>query len=169
MISVIALHGDFANGRMFAWDIGIRNTENVRWRYPDWKRESRENLISILSCFPNLVLVGYSRGGDKIAKLSHQLSNIRGAVLYESPILPARNQIKPSGDFPVLWIENDEGMATKSRRKKKIMSRSKHLWALNRSMTCLTGVGKHVKVNPLGHGWDQALNQQILEWIERNT
>lgn len=156
-MTVIALHGDFSNAAILKRDIAISH-----WKYCNWKRD-----WFIGSKDLPLIFAGYSNGGNHISYISHTLPYLKAAILYESPILPARRQIEPAGKFPVLWIENNQGRGKKNRRTKKIMKRSKELWAKNHPMTTLEGIGRHVKTNPLGHGWDQNLNPQILDWINQ--
>ena len=155
---VIALHGDFANGRVFRRDTGIEE-----WEYPDWE-------FGPIEVYTPIVLVGYSRGGSEVGNLSHGLHDlIAGAVLYESPLLGID---EVAGNFPVLWIENDRGRRSRGGRFEREMQATLEAWmAGGRSVDTLWGRGRHVEPTfgwpPCRHGWDRSLNGKILDWISR--
>lgn len=115
----------------------------------------------------DLLLIGYSKGGDFIANLTHTrlLPRIKGAVLYEAPLFD--NRI-PKGDFPVFIAWNDRG-----RRRTKRGEREGHdtywKWAENHSCTVEWGVGKHLTLFPPSHCWDKNLNPLIKHWIDNKV
>lgn len=158
-MSVIALHGDFATGRILRRDVGV-----VDWQYPDWKRR-----VPYLPCEGGYVLVGYSRGGSQIGHLSQEWHRaIRAAVLYESPLL-GTDQVY--GDFPVLWVENTHGRRSQGGRFAREMDDTLAAWMRGgRRVDMLIGNGRHAELTwgwpPMRHGWDRDLNPKILSWIE---
>lgn len=110
-----------------------------------------------------VILVGYSFGGDLIARLTHRCSNVVGAVLYESPLL---EPMLPRGHFPVCMVWNDRG-----RRHWPASQRSCLAWDLpERIFVPMNGRGGHVRMTwrwPfVGHAWDQSLNGQVETFIQ---
>lgn len=163
-MKTIAFHGDFSSAENFKRDAGI-----PEWTYWDWKDYSIRSISNLLD--EPCVLVGYSRGGALIGQLSNFSENIIGAVLYESPIIPVKEMSNDfvSGDFPVLWIENDNGRRWQSNRFYREMEDSKLKWSVGRELSWVTGSGRHTKFvwgwPPIGHGWDQGLNVLIKNWL----
>lgn len=161
----IALHGDFASGAILRRDTGIES-----WEYPNWKRDRTVPIPREPYC-----LVGYSSGGSRIGHLSIEtVFQPVCAVLYESPLL-GRDDV---GDtFPVLWIRNDRGRGRAGlfkRRHEREMASTLAAWkAGGRYVEELDGTGRHFETTndwpPLRHGWDRALNERILSWIEEMT
>lgn len=158
--TVIALHGDWMDGKKLRRDMG-----DPEWcdLYPEWKKGDFWQFVDWLSAFTCVILIGYSRGGSEIATLTHYLNNIAGVVLYESPMLAVN---RPRGGFPVMWIQNN-----KSRyRGTEEMMDTRDQWVRQcKDFTAKQGSGRHIKWFPMGHAWDQSLNVEIAEWIERIT
>jgi hypothetical protein len=92
------------------------------------------------------------------------LTNIAAAVLYESPLLEID---KPAGLFPVLWIRNDY-WAFPSRERE--FSATLAAWQEGHEVEERKGKGRHARLvwgwPPIGHAWDQSLNQSIGSWIK---
>ncbi len=147
---VVAFHGDFATPSMLRRDMGVDWVD----RYWDYKCDEVDSLRG----YEDLVLVAYSRGGATVGKLANTLNNIRAAVLYEAPLLDAKN---PAGEFPVLLIWNSLSL----RRFTSEAFRSHSEWALKHPVTQLRGRGFHIRLWPPGHGWDRKLNGEIRKWL----
>lgn len=162
---IIALHGQYATGRMLERDMGS----------PDWVdfyyQPKRMNYHSLSEWVGDLiwqsrepvVLIGYSLGGSLIANLSHDFTDgIKGAVLYEAPLLDS----EPTGEFPVLWIEN---MYASTPTREDEMADSCAAWEKGRETQVLFGEGRHIRWVwgwPMwGHAWDRKLNPLIVDWI----
>ena len=160
-MNVFALHGGYLSAKALRRDSG-----DPVWILDYLESRDIKELTNQLQNVPDLVLVGYSEGGDIIADLSFTLPNIKGAILYEAAIL---DPFFPAGDFPVLWIRNDY---TTLRYREEIFLESKHSWQKNHPMETMTGKGRHIKFSPrwpfFAHGWDQSLNVRINNWINRN-
>lgn len=155
-MKVVAFHGEFASAKMLREDIG-----NAHWidQYIDGHNISK--ILTHLFKDEPLILVGYSLGGSVIGTLTHHLPNIKGAVLYEAPLLDV-SYVK--GTFPVLWITN----RVLFFRKRKLQQ-SKEAWQKNHPITELRGKGLHIRVEPkkppIRHNWNQQLNPLIQTWI----
>jgi hypothetical protein len=158
MMKTYAFHGDFASATDLQQDMG-----DPPWvdAYVDY----RSDFASDIAQQDAACLVGYSRGGSIIGRLSLSLTNIVGAVLYESPLF---NVDEPGGDFPVLIIWNRHSRRRRSIEAWDALQRWK---ASGRSVTMLEGAGTHIKLvgRPstlfLGHGWDVSLNDKIGTWV----
>ena len=175
MFPTIAFHGDFARPEHLQEDAGDPPWVDLYETYDDtngYRNIATAGLVKRLKRFEKVILVGYSRGGDLIAWLSHQLQNIVAAVLYESPVLSAR----PTGRFPVMMCWNEESIRKPKwwqllkNKRYEIAQNSINLWGHNRNSAELHGRGGHIKRvdrPPLnrGHGWDVGLNQRIGNWI----
>lgn len=154
--TVIALHGDGANGALLARDMG----------YPPWVDHywnGDDGLLEFVRSCESVVIVGYSRGTQLAGRLSLKTNNIIGCILYE-PMLKGMDST--GGIFPVLWIENDRG-----RKEWKEMKRAKEVWARTHPMTEKEGKGRHWSIRlwrfPFrGHEWDQSLNAYCFNWIK---
>jgi pimeloyl-ACP methyl ester carboxylesterase len=168
MSHIIALHGDFATAEMLRNDVGdLRNSIDFFFDARGWKRfyyriDRLAGLIAELDEPP--ILIGYSRGGSAIALLSEYI-DIRAAVVYESPVIDSEGV---GGSFPVLQIWNDAGarFGENARRRGQAII-AEQIWSASHPVTMLIGKGLHVKRNPIGHGWDTILNQQIRDWIKK--
>ena len=173
-VSVVAFHGDFANGEMLREDMG--DPDWVDW-YVDHQGRGRrdlpdEEIIEELPSGP-LVCVGYSDGGDTVARLSTLIpERFVAAVVYEAPVVsvPA-----PGGDFPVLSLWNYGSRKAQS----ELADEAVRKWAYGRrDFSIHFGKGRHTKWvwrNPwwlgrrLGHGWDLELNPYIHRWIREKA
>jgi len=120
-------------------------------------------LVELVTSLPEPpIMIGYSRGGSVIAKLS-ELVELRAAVLYESPVVDSEGV---GGSFPVLMIWNNEGVkCSRFPARRKQARRSEQLWAKSHPVTAIEGIGEHFTKRPPAHCWDQGLNQQIVDWI----
>jgi hypothetical protein len=158
-VATIAFHGDGATPEMLREDIG----EGLHVDY----FVDKYHAASFCREFPEVNLVGYSRGGGVIADLSCILPNIRSAVLYESP-LGAYN--KAMGSFPALIIWNKRGRKSKAIYRSAV-ERMEDAWVIGRHVDFLEGTGRHIRVDRsmrprLRHGWDRSLNPKISQWIK---
>lgn len=110
-----------------------------------------------------LILIGYSIGGSLIGHLSNRMSNIVGAVLYESALIGIDSV---AGSFPVLWIRN---RYKSTPRREREFADTRAAWRKNREFDEITGRGKHIYWRcgwpPFGHAWDQTLNRFIEQWL----
>jgi len=153
-----AFHGDFASASDLQQYMG-----DPPWvdAYVDY----RSDFAAGIAQQDAACLVGYSRGGAIIGNLSLSLTNIVGAVLYESPLFGVD---EPGGTFPVLIIWNGQSRKRRSIEAWDALQRWK---SGGRSVTMLEGSGRHTK--PVwrpstlfrGHGWDVSLNDQIGRWV----
>ena len=169
MPQIIALHGDFATPGMLKRDMGDFPLVADFFDARGWINfaSAMGRLVSLVKSLPEPpTVIGYSRGGSAIARLS-ELVELRSAVLYESPIVDSDGV---GGSFPVLMVWNDAG-AKYSRfpARRKQVRRSEQLWAKSHPVTPIEGVGKHFTKRPPAHCWDQNLNQQIVDWIGQLT
>lgn len=162
---IIALHGDFATPTMLERDMGdLAPLVDIFFDAKGWHNFdcAMGRLTSLVRSLPEPpIVIGYSRGGSAIARLS-ELVELRAAVLYESPVIDSEGV---GGIFPVLQIWNDCGAkygASKLRRGQAKIA--EQIWA-SHPVTQLQGVGRHMKVRPIGHGWDVGLNGKIREWL----
>lgn len=108
-------------------------------------------------------LVGYSAGGELVAKLTHCLANICGAVVYEAPL---REPLVPSGTFPVCMVWNSRG-----RLGWPAGQRAAQLWDdPARVFVPMQGTGGHVRLSwrpPfISHAWDQKLNAELAKFYD---
>jgi len=163
---IIALHGDFASPGMLKRDMGnVNPLDVVFFDGKGWINFSPAigRLITLVKSLPEPpVMIGYSRGGSVIAKLS-ELVELRAAVLYESPVVDSEGV---GGSFPVLMIWNNEGVkCSRFPARRKQARRSEQLWAKSHPVTAIEGIGEHFTKRPPAHCWDQGLNQQIVDWI----
>lgn len=161
MTFTIALHGDGGTGTMLSNDMG-----NPDWvdRFPNYHPDSLVVVENLIIDRGPVNLIGFSRGGSEIAKLTTNpniLPHIKSAVLYESPV---RDSSYVGGTFPVLMIWNTKG-ALLHRTRTAI--ESMRLWQLNHNVTLLIGQGRHIQTNPLGHDWDESLNPIIKAWLAK--
>lgn len=161
---IIALHGDFATPDMLMRDMGdLSPMVDCVFDGKGWLRfqAQYERLLRFVTAQrESPILIGYSRGGSVIAKLSGEIE-IAAAVLYESPIIDSDCV---GGDFPCLMIWNDKG--AKSGRRRDEAEQSEATWKASHPVTMLQGRGGHVKRRPVGHCWDTSLNQSIRNWLE---
>lgn len=137
---------------------------NPSWADIYFQGHDMESAKSICSAFGSVVLVGYSFGGSLIGHLSHVLTNITAAILYESPLLEIE---KPAGTFPVLWIQNDYWTFQFRQRE---FDETLAAWKQSHHVAEMTGRGRHARLAwgwpPVGHAWDQRLNKAIGAWIK---
>jgi len=112
-VTIIALHGDFATPTMLQRDMGDLSElvdiffDARKWLRFDAAMGRLTSLVQSLSEPP--IVIGYSRGGSAIARLS-ELVELRAAVVYESPVIDSEGV---GGSFPVLVIWNDCGAKIK--------------------------------------------------------
>jgi len=166
-MTIIALHGDFATPAMLERDMGdLAPLVNVFFDARGWHNfdSAMGRLTSLVKSLPEPpIMIGYSRGGSAIARLS-ELVELRAAIVYESPVIDSEGV---GGCFPVLQIWNDSGAKYGRNRVRRGQAKiAEQIWA-SHPVTQLQGVGRHIKKNPLGHGWDCGLNQQIADWIKQ--
>lgn len=165
-MTTIALHGDFATAEMLQRDVGdLASLVDCFFAAGGWVRFEHQvnkllRLISELQEPP--ILIGYSRGGSVIAKIS-ELIEIKAVVVYESPVLDSDGV---GGDFPVLMVWNDcgakFGRSAIRRGQAKI---SQEIWSATHPVKEIRGSGTHMRFRPPGHGWDVSLNDQIREFL----
>ncbi|MEM9369275.1 MAG: hypothetical protein AAGD07_25115, partial [Planctomycetota bacterium] len=129
--AVVAFHGDFASPDMLRRDAG-----DPVWIDHFFDGHDIDEAIDFCGKFRQVVLVGYSRGGDVVAAVSQRMSHIVAAVLYESPA----NYV-PVGRFPAMLIWNDRG-----RRRTRAAQESNEKWKRNRETTELSGSGRHSRL-----------------------
>lgn len=166
---IIALHGDLATPAMLERDVGdLASTVDLFFDARGWLRfdVQFEKLLNVVRMLPEPpIMIGYSRGGSAIAKLS-EIVPLAAAVLYESPVIDSDGV---GGSFPVLQIWNDQG--AKYGRSKLRQGQAKvaeEIWS-SHPVTKLEGAGRHMTINPPAHGWDCGLNKQIADWISGAT
>lgn len=165
-MATIALHGDFGTAKMLQCNVGDL-ASSVDYFFPagGWVRfeyQFRKLLTLIASLSEPPILIGYSRGGSVIAKLSEVVA-IKAAVLYESPVIDSEGV---GGVFPVLMIWNDEGAKYGRDKVKRGQAKvSEEIWSEKHPVTPLTGTGHHFGVRPPRHCWDVSLNDQIREFL----
>lgn len=164
--TAIALSGDYATPEMLKRDMGdLACSVDIFFDSNGWKRfqeaiERLESLVRSLEHPP--IVIGYSRGGSAIARLS-ELVELQAAVLYESPIVDSDGV---GGSFPVLQIWNDAGAKYSRFPARREQARhSEQAWAKNHPVTRLEGVGRHFTLRPPSHCWDIGLNQHISDWL----
>lgn len=160
LMNTFALHGGFLSPSAMCRDMG-----NPPWVTHYLAQRDPDTLIKNLILYPNLILIGYSEGGNLIGQIASYLPNIKGVVLYESPLL---EDTIPSGSFPVLWIRNN--YRTLRYREEEFLD-TKYRWQRTHYMETLTGSGRHIKWSSswpfFSHAWDQSLNPRIKNWIDR--
>lgn len=163
---IIALHGDYATAEMLRRDVGdLRNSIDLFFDARGWLRfdAQYDKLLSVVKMLPSApILIGYSRGGSVIARLSCEIE-IAAAVLYESPIIDSGGV---GGSFPCLMIWNDKG--EKYGRRSDEAEHSEAIWKESHPVTKLQGKGGHMRRRPLGHAWDTSLNGQVRKWIDEH-
>lgn len=165
-MQIIALHGDLATADMLRRDMGnpawVNHYYNAGgWRNIDAKIELLTHFIRLLE--EPVALVGYSRGGSVIARLSHTIPHlIKCAVVYESPV---KDSDGCGGNFPVLSIWNDRGAIRRLHRIDEVLH-SINCWSIGRRCEIMVGSGKHFTLNPPAHSWDRSLNNRIEDWIK---
>lgn len=168
-VSAVAFHGDFAKAHHLQHDMG-----DPPWvdRYVQHQGRGRRDLPDgvIMNSIPaagRLVLLGFSDGGDTVARLSQYLYHrILCAIVYESPVKSIR---RPAGNFPVLMLWNEGS----NRRYSEAASIARARWTANpdRVVAEEMGEGGHTKFvrRPStwwrGHGWDVGLNPLIVSWV----
>lgn len=165
MPTTVAFHGwvpwPLQGHQMLRRDINYNFTPTTY--YP--KGHDLETIADIIEHInDNLFLIGYSKGGDLIAQLTHTpiLPRIKAAVLYEAPLFDDRI---PLGDFPVISIWNDRGYRL-YRRGEQEAHDTYWKWSENHPVHGLWGQGKHFTLFPPAHGWDQSLNPKIMEILD---
>jgi hypothetical protein len=165
---ILALHGDFATADMLCRDMGdLRHSIDLFYDARGWTRFDHriDKLLRIIEKITEpLILVGYSRGGSAIARLS-ELVEIAAAVVYESPVIDSEGV---GGSFPVLQVWNDRGArfgSNELRRGQAIIA--EQIWGERHDVTQLIGSGRHWQIRPPAHCWDCKLNDQIREWMSQ--
>lgn len=173
MTTVIALHGQAASGSRLRDDMG--RPDWVDW-FPDWQRDAADAeqfsdvlMDSLRTSQRKLVLIGYSLGGDFIARLTWQRIGdfIGGIVLYESPLL-SLDWPRPVG-CPVTIVWND--YVPKSIRRREEKAKSIANWSARFHKTQHL-VGRHTshvlyswRPPFIRHAWDTTLNGLLYDWI----
>ena len=168
---VIAFHGQGARGSRLKEDMGCPSW--VDW-YPDWQRDYRGakhfSSVCIDRGLRNLVLIGYSLGGDFIARLTwEQVSDFVSCIIvYESPLKHVEHP-RPIG-CPVMVIWNNYKPRTSRRRQEKAdVIASWNMRFLN-TENIIASLGSHMvksRRRPfLRHAWDRSLNPRIEEWVK---
>ena len=163
-MQTIALHGDYASPDMLRRDMGnpawVDHYYDGRgWRDVDGRIELLTHFIR--SQEEPVVLVGYSRGGDVVARLSNSIPHlIRAAVVYESPV----SVDSCGGKFPALCVWNDRGSIRRLQRVDDVV-KSLRLWSVGRRCEIMIGSGRHMDLMPPGHSWDRSLNSRIEDWL----
>lgn len=112
-------------------------------------------LKAIMKCreYDNVYLIGYSKGGELIATLTHHITNIIGACIYEAKVNQPPLIKNGHGDFPVLQYWNSQsGRAhwTAGRRSTELWSRGR---TLHRQRTLFNDHGHTKPV--LRHNFDE--------------
>lgn len=169
---VVALHGDGGSGDTLRRDIGDPNWIDLYpdWKSPSWSLEKNIKVLSdqLIDLKTNLVLIGYSSGGSVIARLTEKAEVRRAilcAVVYESPVLSGN---APPGNFPVLMIWNKKGRLSRAIYSSAAIE-SMECWCENHPVRLLIGQGRHAKLLPPQHMWDQQLNSKIESWIKEKV
>jgi len=168
--TVIALHGDLATPAMLQRDVGdFAQSVDIFFDARGWLRfdAAMGRLTALVQSLPvPPIVVGYSRGGSAIARLS-ELVPLTAAVLYESPVLDSEGT---GGNFPCLMIWNDQGAAYGPSKLRRGQARiSKEIWRADHLVKEIEGQGRHMRIRPAGHCWDCDLNNHIKTWIESCT
>lgn len=162
---IIALHGDFATPDMLLRDMGdLSPMVDCAFDGKGWLRfqAQYERLLRFVEAQrESPILIGYSRGGSVIAKLSNEIE-IKAAILYESPIIDSETV---GGSFPCLMIWNNQGVKQSPHRSHQAWL-SEATWKASHPVTILQGKGGHVKRRPVGHCWDTSLNDSVRNWLE---
>lgn len=178
----IAFHGDYANGEILKRDMG-----DPPWVDMYFHKWNIEDVKDYCKNFLNINMIGFSRGGSFIAHLSHHIPNIRCAVLYESPVIKHKRKSIDyiAGDFPALIIWNNKGFIFERGRKNwPAAKKMEAMWSENGDAPSdlsrdrpvdrhLEGEGGHMRWvwnswPPVGHDWDQSLNDDIEQWIDKH-
>lgn len=170
MAYTIALHGDLASAEMLRRDVGsLANSIDLFFDARGWLRfdHQLEKLLEIIAELPEPpILIGYSRGGSAIARLS-EVVQLKAAVIYEGPVIDSEGV---GGDFPVLMIWNDcgakFGRSAIRRGQAKI---SQEIWSATHPLIELRGSGMHMMTRPPRHGWDLAVNGAVQEFLVSPT
>ena len=129
-----------------------------------------ERILELQDGQQTINLFGYSEGGKMIGELTHELlaqagtlglKVINSACVYEGYLTrPPAYEAK----FPVLFIRNDRGRGRWYGRQ--TMEQSVYWWSLRRQFQLAWGVGRHMRFNPIGHGYDRALSGEIKRWFD---
>ena len=104
-VGVVAFHGQtfgVVNGaKRLRDDMG-----NPAW--VDHFFKGHNVLDAIMKCreFDSVYLIGYSKGGQLIAALTHHVTNIVGACIYEAKVKQHPLIKNGHGDFPVIQFWN---------------------------------------------------------------
>lgn len=156
---VIAFHGGYLSPESMRRDMG-----DPAWVDQYLPSADAAAIAEVLPTDRPLILIGYSLGGSLIGHLSNRMSNIVGAVLYESALIGIDSV---AGSFPVLWIRN---RYKSTRRREREFADTRAAWKKGRQFDEVTGTGRHVSWRfgwpPIAHAWDRTLNPLIAEWID---
>lgn len=165
--TVVAFHGSPGTPSMFCADMGdfARQVDE----FPKWQGVTQA--FDHLLRKHQVILIGFSKGGERATQLANLLPNVVGVVLYESPLPRVTMSCDPeqpvTATCPALLLWNRNGRQNWDRCYE--LSKA---WA-NRAegdTTTLYGQGRHTrwewKWPPLRHNWDQQLNFKIGVFLE---
>jgi pimeloyl-ACP methyl ester carboxylesterase len=167
IVNVLAFHGQGSSPARMKYDMG-----NPNWvtYYPDWKRFRGAEHFAEAHSFRDVVLIGYSLGGEFIAELTRTslASKIRGIVVYESPV--RRGPPRPLGcKVKIIWNNYDPWF--RWRKAKKVQSIYQWTRAFPNAEKLIGRHTSHVKRIPVapwfGQAWDVSLNLELRGWVER--
>ena len=167
-VTVVAFHGS-----TFFWTNGAnrmrRDMGDPNYVSHYYREHNIPDFLAEFATEERLFLIGYSKGGDFIARLTHYLDNIVGVVLYESPVLHDGGVCMDytTDDFPVWMFWNESSRQAKTQAAGHSISE----WSKSRTRFTLEmkmqGRG-HVDwfSFPPGHAWDRRVTALIPSMIE---
>lgn len=169
-MTLLLFHGQFSTGDMLLEDCGLTGY------FPSWYwtrsgyriRGSNMPVAQWLKGFllphryssvdrrQTVIVGGYSKGAEVALDALKQLAPLRAPfICYESKAMPTFDMKIPS---LVIWNKRGKG----SRRRRAKVNEA---WQQHTDMTALSGAGRHVE--KLRHGWDQGINNEIVDWTVR--
>lgn len=163
MCIVVALHGDFASGKILEEDMGpLSDYVDL---FPDWQAEGHSWACDFED---DMILLGYSRGGSEIARLCSEISRfsdrVAGALVYEGPNF---TEDVPLGEFDVMICWNRLSRPFRDR----LRSWTEDSWSVNHDVEVLEGEGLHFRLErgkrpSFRHNWDwETLYEEQVAWI----
>lgn len=160
---LIALHGDFADGSILERD--MTHLSAFVDEFPNWQDEGHDKWISKYKAY-NICLLGYSRGGSEIVSLANELTNIKGAIVYEGPNFTSTY---PRGRFPIRLGWNKLSRPLRNPLRKW----TTESWLRYHTVIPFEGRGLHIRRvpggdPPIGHNWDMITNPEHYTWMQAN-